>query len=183
MTDRSEAPPPWTLSSFAADVTIPIGHPCMGGGWRATSVVDPLEAIGFVLDGGDLGRPVVLVSVDWCEIRNEAYDAWRDALAEVAGTDRERVFVTAIHQHEAPVVDPAAQRILETRGAAGAVCDLAFATQALDTVTRAARDALRHPPSIVTHLGIGRARVDRVASNRRFEAADGSISYHRTSAA
>jgi hypothetical protein len=38
------------------------------------------------------------------------------------------------------------------------------------------------PARTVTHLGIGRAPVDRVASNRRFIRPDGSISYHRTSA-
>lgn len=173
---------PWTITTFAADVTIPIGHPCMGGGWRSTSLVDPLDAIGFVLAGGDLARPVVLVSVDWCEIRNEAFDAWRDVLAEAAGTDRERVLVTAVHQHEAPVVDPHAQRILEAGGAAGAVCDLAFADSALGSVAAALRAALGRPATTVTHLGIGRARVERVASNRQFERADGSISYHRTSA-
>ena len=52
----------------------------MGGGIApAATIVDPLEAIGFVLAGGDLAAPVVLVSVDWCEIRNEAYDLWRDS--------------------------------------------------------------------------------------------------------
>lgn len=173
----------WSLVTFSADVTIPLGHPCMGGGISpARSVVDPLEAIGFVLSGGTLDKPVVLVSVDWCEIRGEAYDAWRDALAEVAGTDRERVLVTAVHQHDAPVMDPAAQRILEARGAAGAVCDIAFGKVAVARVAEALRDAMAGPARTVTHVGVGRARVDQVASNRRFARPDGSISYHRTSA-
>jgi hypothetical protein len=155
----------------------------MGGGISpALTVVDPLEAIGFVLSGGTLERPVVLVSVDWCEIRNEAYDAWRDALAAVAGTDRERVLVATVHQHDAPVMDPEAQRILEARGAAGAVCDVAFGEAAVVRAAEALRDAMASPARTVTHLGIGRAPVERVASNRRFVRADGSISYHRTSA-
>jgi hypothetical protein len=173
---------PWTVTTFRADVTIPVGHPCMGGGWNAVEVVDPLEAIGFVLAGGDLGKPVVVVSVDWCEIRNEAYDLWRETLAAVAGTDRERVLVTAIHQHEAPVVDPNAQRILEAHGAKGAVCDPAFADVALERVRAALADAIAGPATPVTHIGIGRARVEHVASNRRHALADGTISYHRTSA-
>lgn len=183
--DRAAAPVhrPWSLVPFAADVTIPLGHPCMGGGISpARTVVDPLEAIGFVLAGGTLERPVVLVSVDWCEIRGEAYDAWRDALAAVAGTDRERVLVTTIHQHDAPVMDPEAQRILEAHGAAGAVCDVAFGELAIARVAEALRGAMARPPWTFTHLGIGRAPVERVASNRRFVRPDGSISYHRTSA-
>lgn len=173
----------WTLRTFSADVTMPLGHPCMGGGIApARIVVDPLEAIGFVLAGGSLARPIVFVAVDWCEIRNDAYDGWRSALGEVAGTDPERVLVTAIHQHDAPVVDPEAQRILEAHDAAGAVCDIAFAEGAMRAVAEAVRRACAEPARTVTHLGIGSAIVDRVASNRRFVRADGTISYHRTSA-
>jgi hypothetical protein len=174
---------PWHLHTFSADVTIPLGHPCMGGGIAPARIVaDPLEAIGFVFGGGTLAKPVVLVAVDWCEIRNEAYEEWRETLAEIASTDPERVFVTAVHQHDAPVVDIEAQRLLEARHAAGAVCDIAFAGTALGNVADALREALGRPGRRVTHVGIGRAMVDRVASNRRFSLADGTISYHRTSA-
>jgi hypothetical protein len=174
----------WTLHTFSADVTIPIGHPCMGGGIApASAVVDPLEAIGFVLAGGTLTKPIVFVSVDWCEIRNDAYEAWRAELAGVAGTDPERVLVTAIHQHDAPVVDTEAQRRLEAVNATGAVCDIDFAQTSVGSVARALALALERPPRRVTHVGTGRAMVERVASNRRYARADGSIAYDRTSAA
>ena len=40
------------IATFSVDVTIPIGHPCMGGGISpAKSVADPLFAKGFVLTG------------------------------------------------------------------------------------------------------------------------------------
>jgi hypothetical protein len=155
----------------------------MGGGIApAATIVDPLEAIGFVIGGGNLTRPIVFVAVDWCEIRNASYDAWRDALAAVAGTDPERVLVTAIHQHDAPVVDVEAQRLLEANGSVGAVCDVAFAEAALLRVAEAARLVLGRPGERVTHVGVGRAIVEGVASNRRYVLEDGSISYHRTSA-
>jgi hypothetical protein len=173
----------WKLTTFRADVTIPIGHPCMGGGIApAATIVDPLEAIGFVLGGGTLDEPVAVVAVDWCEIRNEAYDAWRDALARVIGTRRQNVFVTAIHQHDAPVVDPEAQRLLEAAGAQGAVCDIDFDAWAIEAVAAALAARLLEPPQRVTHIGAGKAITDRVASNRRFVRPDRSISYHRTSA-
>jgi hypothetical protein len=183
-TDRADRlPSAWTVHTFYADVTIPIGHPCMGGGIApARIVVDPLEAIGFVLAGGTLTKPVVLVSVDWCEIRNESYDAWRAELAAAAGTDPERVLVTTIHQHDAPVVDIEAQRLLEARNVTGAVCDIAFAQASVGSVARALAMALERPGRRVTHVGIGEAMVDRVASNRRFALAGGTTSYHRTSA-
>src|SRR5262249_24772961 len=92
---RARAAPaagPFELATLAADVTPPLGHPLMGGGIApAREVVDPLSALGFVLLGG--GRPVVLAAVDWCEIRNDAYERWRSALAEAAGTTPERVLV------------------------------------------------------------------------------------------
>src|SRR5262245_53712565 len=83
------APPVWKLATFVAEVTPPIGHPCMGGGIAPVAKVDdPLYVHGLVLLGDD--KPIVLAAVDWCEIRNEAYDRWREALAEAAGTTPQR---------------------------------------------------------------------------------------------
>ena len=71
------APPVIRLARFSAEVTVPIGHALMGGGIApAKNVVDPLFAQGIVLLGGAL--PIVLVTVDWCEIRNDAYFRWRE---------------------------------------------------------------------------------------------------------
>ena len=95
---------PFAVAPFSVEVTVPIGHGMMGGLWKAKSVADPLYAKGVVVLGGE--KPVVLVSVDWCEIRNDSFDRWRDALAKAAGTTRERVLVSAIHQHDAPVTAP-----------------------------------------------------------------------------
>jgi hypothetical protein len=129
-----------------------------------------------------LTKPIVFLSTDWCEIRNESYDALRSGLAEVAGTDPERVFLTAVHQHDAPVIDVAAQRLLEKRGAAGAVCNVGFAEASVDLLATTLRSALDGPGRRVTHVGVGRAKVEGVASNRRYELPDGTVSYHRTSA-
>ena len=119
---------PYQLAVFREDVTIPLGHACMGGGISpATEIVDPLYVNGVVLSGPD--KPVVFVAVDWCEIRNDAYDHWRDALAEAAGTDRERVLLANVHQHDAPVVDYEAQRLLDEVGLEESLCDVAFALQ------------------------------------------------------
>lgn len=169
----------YEIATFSTDVTVPIGHGMMGGYWKATSVADPLYAHGLVLFGG--GSPVVVVSVDWCEIRNDAYDRWREVLAAAAGTSRERVLVSSVHQHEAPVADLAAQRLLEERGLADGVCDLAFHETAVQRVAAAVRASLREKRR-VTHLGVGQARVERVASNRRYLLPDGRPSFNRGSA-
>lgn len=168
------------LAIFSADVTPPLGHPCMGGGIRPVERVDdPLYVHGFALLGD--GKPVVLAAVDWCEIRNDAYERWREVLAEAAGTDKERVLVTSLHQHDAPIADLEAQRLLDAAKAKGKICDLAFHEKTVQRVAQALRASLKSPRRI-THLGTGQAKVEQIASNRRYVTADGKPHHNRMSA-
>ena len=166
------------LAVFSAEVTVPLGHGMMGGAWRSTRIADPLEANGVVLLGND--KPIVLVSVDWCEIRNDAYARWQEALAEAAGTESQRVLVTTVHQHDAPVADLAAEELLRRRHAAGTVCDPSFHERAVRTVAEALRKSLASARP-VTHVGTGQAKVERVASNRRYVTPKGAVRFDRTS--
>jgi hypothetical protein len=178
-TEALAAEPPLRLGSFSADVTVPIGHRLMGIlPARAARVADPLEARGFVLLGAD--APIVWVAIDWCEIRNEAYDRWCEALAAAAGTNVDRVIVTSLHQHDAPVADLGAQRLLDEVGFASQLCDPQFHEEAVQRVAKALRDALpaaRH----VTHAGVGQGLVRDVASNRRVVLDDGQVAFTRGS--
>lgn len=167
------------IATFSADVTIPIGHPCMGGGiMPAKEILDPLYANGIILLGS--GKPIVFVSVDWCEIRNDAYTAWREALAAAAGTDPARVLVSAIHQHDAPITDLEAERLLIKNKAKGSICDLAFHEKAVKRVAEAAKKSLESAKPL-THIGMGQAKVEKVGSNRRYEV-DGKPHFNRMSA-
>jgi hypothetical protein len=170
--------PQLRLANFSADVTVPLGHGMMGGSWLSKSIADPLEANGFVLLGGD--APVVFVSVDWCEIRNEAYERWQTVLAKAADTTPDHVLVTAVHQHDAPVADLEAERLLRSRKLAGTVCDPEFHERAVQSVAKALHEAL---PSArpCTHLGTGQAKVEQVASNRRYTTPEGRVCFDRTS--
>src|SRR6185295_3214810 len=96
---------------------------------------DPLEANGFVLLGGE--APVVFVSVDWGEIRNDAYERWQTGLAEAAGTKPDHVLVTTVHQHDAPVADLGAERLLRTHQLTGTVCDPDFHERTVQSVAKA----------------------------------------------
>lgn len=170
---------PFRLGTFQADVTIPIGHRCMGIlPQKAQKIVDRLEARGLVLMGADL--PVVFCAVDWCEIRNDAYDAWRDGLALAAGTVRERVLLSSVHQHDAPVADLGAERLLAEVGLKGELCDTDFHTQTIERVASALRSGMA-ASSPITHLSLGVAKVERIASNRRVEV-DGQVTFSRGSA-
>jgi len=168
------------LSTFSADVTIPIGHPCMGGGIRPARIVqDPLLAKGFVLLGGE--KPLVMIAFDWCEIRGTSFDKWKRALAEAAGTEPSRVLVISTHVHDAPVMDEDAEKLLRDIEATGAwkdipppdpkaavqtasVCQPGFNEACIAKVTAALRESLPRAARI-THFGAGKAKVDRIASN------------------
>ena len=169
------------LATFSADVTPPLGHPLLGGTTTpppAHAIDDPLFARGFVLLGGE--KPIVVVSIDWCEIRNDAYDAWRAALAKAAGTERECVLVTAIHQHDAPLADLEAQRILERSPLGGATIDFDYHERCVQHTADALKESLAKPRRI-THFGTSQAKVDRIASNRRYLGTDGQPRFDRSS--
>jgi hypothetical protein len=169
----------YQLATFITEATPPLGHPLMGGGIQpARRIDDPLFVHGLVLLTAD--QPIVLAAVDWCEIRNDAYSRWRTVLAEAAHTAPERVLVACLHQHDAPIADLEAQRLLLAAKAAGNICDLDFHEKVVQRVGRAVRKCLDSPRPI-THLGIGQARVDQVASNRRYPGRDGKPQFGRTS--
>jgi len=169
------ARPGFAVSTFRTDITPPIGGPLFTG--PARSIVDRLDARGLVLHGP--GRPVVAVSLDWCEVRNQSYDLWRDELARAAGTTRERVLVSCVHPHDAPYTDAHAQSLIRAAGMSEPLCDPEFEKQ---TVARVAQDLRAATPVEVTHIGTGQARVAEVASNRRYVLPDGRVSFGRTSA-
>jgi hypothetical protein len=176
---RAADPPSYRLARFSADVTIPLNHRCMGVlPTKSKKILDPLYAHGFVLLGAD--KPIVLIAFDWCEIRNGAYDQWRDALAAAAGTTRQRVLVSSLHQHDAPVIDLEAQQMLNQQGLVNELYDMKFHQQTLKRVAKACRDSLQEAVP-VTHLGFGQAKVEKVASNRRVQRKDGSVTFARGS--
>ncbi|MBI2424260.1 MAG: DUF2920 family protein [Candidatus Hydrogenedentes bacterium] len=167
------------LATFEVDVTVPMGHALMGGGIEpAKEVVDPLFAKGIILLGG--AKPLVWCSVDWCEIRNDAYAEWRQALADAVGTDPTHVMLAAIHQHDTPVADFTAQAMLDAAGLEKSLCDVAFVRDCIARTAAAAKEALQRTVT-VTDYGLGEAEVLGVASNRRVVASDGSVNFSRTS--
>ncbi|MDA0284632.1 MAG: hypothetical protein O3B13_12395 [Planctomycetota bacterium] len=167
------------VSRFTVDVTIPLGHRCMGLlPTKSKEIVDPLQTHGIVLLSDD--EPIVIVAVDWCEIRNESYERWREVIAKAVGTKPVRVLLSSLHQHDAPVVDGGAENLLNRAGLNGELFDFAFHEDCVQRVAAAARDSLEDATP-VTHLGLGKAKVEKVASNRRIVNADGRVSYSRGS--
>lgn len=164
------------VAAFQADVSPPIGSPVAYAPARA--IVDPLSARGIILLGA--GKPLVLCAVDFINIANEGHDAWRKALAEAAGTDPDRVTVHALHQHDGPRCDFLAERLLTEQGLGGKRFDAAFLADAIARTARAASAALPGAQP-VTHVGMGQAQVEKVASNRRILGEDGKVKIVRFS--
>jgi hypothetical protein len=164
------------LATFSVDATPPLGSPVAYA--PARSVDDPLKARGIVLLGA--GQPVVLCAVDWIGIGNDGHTIWREKLAEAAGTTADHVAVHSLHQHDTPRCDFRAEELMKEQGFGGARYDTAFCRQTIENVATAIREAIPRAQSI-THLGIGHAKVDRVASNRRILGDDGKVKIVRYS--
>lgn len=145
---------------------------------KAQRIDDPLEAKGFVLLGPE--PPIVFVALDWCEVRNGAYDLWRDTLAIAAKTSRERVLVCSLHQHDAPVIDTEAQSLLDSVGLVGELFDVPFHLECLKAVSNAVEQSIPLSKPI-THIAIGQSAVEKVASNRRVVHPDGVARFDRYS--
>jgi len=159
------------VATFNVDATPPIGSPVAYKPVR--SIEDPLSARGVILVA-EGQKPIVLCAVDWLGIANEAYDLWREKLADAAGTSVERVSVHTLHQHDGPRCDFSSEQLLADRGLGGQRYDVAFGRDVIERTAIAVGNALQELQP-VTHLGVGRAKVQKVASNRRILGEDGKV--------
>lgn len=161
------------VAAFSCDVTPPIGHPLCGGWIKPLEAVDdPLLAKGVVMADGR--ERFVLCAVDWCLLQTGAFDEFRGKLAAAAGAPEKHVSVHTIHQHNSPIADATAQHLLDRAVLAPPHLDLKFLDEVTDRLAAAVREACgRLEP--FDEIGVGQARVDRFASNRRVRRADGVV--------
>jgi len=163
------------LGVFREDVTPPLGHPLCGGWYQrgAEKIADRLFAKGLVFSGANK-EPVVICVLDWCEMGHADHTCFRRQLAVAAETSADRVFVHCLHTHEAPWPDSRAHELAHRKDGRLKVTDPAFFQNALARVAIKVRAASRMGVP-VTHLGMGRALVQRIASNRRILGKDGRV--------
>jgi len=170
---------PLRAATFEADVTPPIGTVlCHGNVAPVKEIVSPLTARGVILSAG--AAPIVLCAVDWVGIGNAAHDAWRATIARAVRTSPDRVSLHVVHQHDAPGIDYSTEEILAAHGLSGAMFDVDFTETAMRRVARAAAEATPNTRP-VTHLGYGKGKVEKVASNRRILGPDGKCFLGRMS--
>lgn len=167
---------PLQIGVFSVAATPPLGSPVAYALTR--KIEDPLSARGVVLLNA--GKPVVLCAVDWIGIGNAGNEVWREELAQAAGTTADRVAVHTLHPHDGPRCDFAAEELLAAQGLGGKFFDMAFCRETIQRAAQAVREAVRSRRK-VTHLGVGKARVEKVASNRRILGPDGKVKHTRWS--
>jgi len=143
------------LATFEVDATPPVGYQMAYNPVVKTWDMG-LRAKGIILSGA--GQPIVLVAIDWIGISNESQDEFKRALASAAGTIPQRVAVHCLHQHDAPRGD----------------IQNDFVLAVLHRLEMAIVKSLEQPQP-VTHIGLGTAKVDQVASNRRILGQDGKV--------
>ncbi len=159
------------IVTFDIDATPPVG---------SMMAYDPVKEIGevslrcrgIVLLGAE--QPIVLCAVDWLGIGNEAHDAFRESIAKAVGTDAARVTVHTLHQHDAPAADFSAEKLLQAKESPLGRYDGKVARTVLKRLGEVLPPALKAAQP-VTQIGLGKATVKEVASNRRILGPDGKV--------
>ena len=164
------------MGVFELDASPPIGSPVAYA--PARKIVDSLSIKGVVILSDE--DPIVLCAVDWLGIANEGMQRWKESLAEAAGTSVDRVSVHAIHQHDGLRCDFTVEKILDKYGMGGINYDTTFLGGKIKEVAEAVKQA-KATAEPVTHLGHGKAKVEKVASNRRILGEDGKVKIIRWS--
>ena len=119
-------------------------------------------------------QPIVICVLDWIGMANGSHDGWRQDLATAAGTTPQRVAVHTVHQHDGPQSDVSAIALLTQPSQADPHFDMAFEQRVKGAVEQAIRDGVASAQE-VTHVGVGKGKVEQVASNRRLLGADGKV--------
>ena len=151
------------VAAFRADATPAMGEPLI---WiqPTTKVEDPLLAKGVVLDDGK--HRYVLCSVDWCGLGGSTHLLFRRKAAAAAGTDISRVTIHSVHQHTAPYIDGGAYSLMRTFPNPPLLMSDEYLEAVTDRLAGAVKEAVKRLQPFDS-IGVGEARVERVASARR----------------
>jgi hypothetical protein len=165
------------VGTFEVDASPPVGSPLAYD--PMVGLESPLSCRGIVLVGAS--QPIVLCALDWIGISNDGHTVFRERIASVVKTDPTRVAVHTLHQHDAPRCDFSADALLQHYGLENAGFNVVHARDVVQRAAQAAAKALIDAQP-VTHLGLGAAEIEKVASNRRILGPDGKVLHVRYTA-
>ena len=159
------------ISTFDIDATPPVGtqlaYDPMESSWDLG-----LRARGIILTGQ--GKPLVFCAIDWIGIANDSQDVFKKTIAKAAGTDVDRVVVHTLHQHDAPLCDFGAEKLLKKNRIDPGSYKGTFARALLKRLGLAVENSLKTAQPI-TQCSFGQAPVREVASNRRIVGESGKV--------
>ena len=163
--------PALRVASFRCDITPPPGEPLV---WATplVKVEQPLQAKGVVLENG--ANRYALCALDWCLLANQSEWSFRKAIAAALGSTPEHVAVQCIHQHAAPYADEGAHRLLDSLTPPVSHLSSNFMDSVRAHLAAAVGDAVKRLEPF-DQIGIGQAKAERVASERRLHGENGRI--------
>ncbi len=161
---------PLRLATFQSDVTLPLGDILYSETLK--TIEHPLLAKGVVLDDGQ--RRWVLCAADWCIMPSATRDLFQTKIAAAAGTEPAQVAVHCVHQHTAPTLDVSAEQLLQRQPDPPPGRNLKSVEEITDRLAGAVRQSLQQLQPFDA-VGIGAAKVDRVASIRRVFTPEGKL--------
>lgn len=152
------------------DITPPLGTPAgLSLTERVDEIWDPLTATVLVVEQGDTRGAIV--ALDLVGVLEATHRAIRSAAAAAARIPEDHVVVVASHTHSAPYLSAELQDLLRPYGLR--LMDEAYADDVVANVAAAAAEAAGR--TVLVRVRVGRAPVDRVASNRRPRLPDGRV--------
>ncbi len=152
------------VATFSCDLTPPLGSPIYPSYKPLEIIEEPLLGKGIILQAGS--KRYVLCAVDWCTLCNSSHELFRQKLAKAVDTPVDHVSVHTVHQHTAPNINGDVQRLLDKYPNPPPYVNFALLEEVTDRLAGAARDALKRLEPF-DRVGLGQARVEKVASNRR----------------
>lgn len=167
---------PLKIATFQVDASPPIGSPLAYDPTKGIQM--PLSFRGLILQGR---KTYVLCSVDWLGVSSESQKTFKKSISGAVGTDPQLVVIHSIHQHDAPRCDATTQAVFDEFDLDYDMFDLPFIAEVQANAAKAAKESLKALEE-VTHFGVGQAKVEKVASNRRILGSDGQVKYVRYTA-
>ncbi len=158
------------VATFQSDATLPLGDLLYAK--PLVTVEHPLLAKGIVLDTGD--KRYVLCAVDWCTMRNATHAIFRSKVAKAAGVEVGNTAVQCVHQHTAPPYDASVQMLLDEQENPPSYRNLEALEEITDRLAAAVKESLGRLQPFDT-VGMGQAKVEKVAAIRRVFTEDGKL--------
>lgn len=149
------------IASFVVDVTPPVDYPIAYGINRKTDT--PIHIRGIIIDDGN--SRAVLASAEVIYICGNAYVELTQLIAQSAGTNHEKVFLHAVHQHDS--VRIATEFNATSKKYKGIECTPLNYYQSIKDKLKSHIQSALFQFSEVKTLATAERRVSNLASNRR----------------